>query len=157
MRKHTLAALLAASVALGAFAQSPAASSGPDMAAIKQAAATDKRGLVEKNMQLSPEEAAKFWPIYDEYQKDLDRIVKRQNSAVLDYVKSESNMNDATARRLAREVVTADGEEQKLREKTMRKMLAALPAKKAVRFMQIENKLRAFYRNDIAEQIPLIK
>jgi len=136
------AAILAAFIAFDAPAQAPAtpapaAASAPD--SLRQAATTDKRALIEKNMQLSADEAKKFWPIYDEYQRDLDRIVQKQNRAVLDYVNGESSMTDANARRIAKEVIAADGEEQKLRERTAKKLAAALPAKKAVRFLQIEN------------------
>jgi len=77
--------------------------------------------------------------------------------AVLDYVNSESSLTDANAKRIARELLAADGEEQKLRERTAKKMAGALPAKKAVRFLQIENKLRTLNRYDIAERIPLVK
>jgi len=155
-------ALIAATllgVAFGAAAAdfAPQASGAPAMDAVRQAAATDKRGLVEKNMQLTPEEAKRFWPLYEEYQKDLDRIVQRQNRAVLDYVNTDSNMTDANARRIAKELIAADNDEQKLRERTARKLLGALPARKAVRYLQIENKLRSFYRYDIAERIPLVK
>ena len=154
------AAILAAFIAFDAPAQAPApgapaAAPAPD--ALRQAAATDKRALIEKNMQLSADEAKKFWPIYDEYQRDLDRIVQKQNRAVLDYVNGESSMTDANARRIAKEVIAADGEEQKLRERTAKKLAAALPAKKAVRFLQIENKLRALNRYDLAERIPLVR
>ena len=154
------AAILAAFIAFDAPAQAPAApapaaASAPD--ALRQAAATDKRALIEKNMQLSADEAKKFWPIYDEYQRDLDRIVQKQNRAVLDYVNGESSMTDANARRIAKDVISADGEEQKLRERTAKKLVAALPAKKAVRFIQIENKLRALNRYDLAERIPLVR
>ena len=158
-----VAGLFAAGLAFGAFAQAPApaapapAASPPAVDAVRKAAATDKRGLVERNMQLSADEAKKFWPIYDEYQKEMERIVQRQNRAVLDYVNGESSMNDANARRIAKELVAASADEQKLSEKTARKVLAALPARKAVRYLQIENKLRAFYRHDIAERIPLVK
>ena len=103
------------------------------------------------------EEAKKFWPLYDAYQADLDRIVKRQNRAVIDYVNAGEGINDANARRIANEVIAADAEEQRLRERTLKKLLAAIPARKAVRYVQIENKLRAFTRNDMAEQIPLVK
>jgi hypothetical protein len=40
---------------------------------VRQAVRADKRAVVEKNMQLTPEEAKKFWPLYDTYQRDLDR------------------------------------------------------------------------------------
>jgi Spy/CpxP family protein refolding chaperone len=163
MRSLVAAGAFAACVlAAGAsHAQQPAPAAGasapPTIDAVRQAARGDKRGLVEKNMQLTPEEAKKFWPIYDAYQKSLDDIVERQNRAVLDYVNTESKMTDANAKRIMREVVASEGDEQKLRERTMRKMIAALPAKKAVRFMQIENKLRAINRIDIAERIPLVR
>jgi len=159
MRALIAAAFLGLGLAGAATAAEIAAqpAGAPAMDSIRQAAAADKRGLVEKNMDLSPEEAKRFWPLYDEYQRDLDKVVQRQNRVVLDYVKSESSMNDAVAKRLARELLAADAEEQKLRERTLRKMLGALPARKAVRYLQIENKLRTFYRYDIAERIPLVK
>jgi hypothetical protein len=45
----------------------------------------------------------------------------------------------------------------KLRERTAKKMAGALPAKKAVRFLQVENKIRTVQRYDIAEQMKLVK
>ena len=150
------AAILVALIAFDTPAQAPA-TPAPAADSLRQAAATDKRALIEKNMQLSADEAKKFWPIYDEYQRDLDRIVQKQNRAVLDYVNGESSMTDANARRIAKEVIAADADEQKLRERTAKKMVAALPAKKAVRFLQIENKLRALNRYDLAERIPLVR
>ena len=124
---------------------------------VRHAARTDKRGLVEKNMQLTADEARGFWPLYDEYQAKLDDIVDKQNRAVLDYVNAESTMTDANAKRIARELLAADLDEVKLRERYFRKMQNVLPAKKAARYMQIENKLRTLQRYDIAERIPLVR
>jgi len=125
--------------------------------AVREAARTDKRGLVEKNMQLTAEEAKKFWPLYDDYQRKLDRIMQRQNRAILDYINSEATMTDANAKRIAREILAADADEQKLRERQLRKLLGALPARKAVRYMQIENKIRAIDRFAVAERMPLVR
>jgi Spy/CpxP family protein refolding chaperone len=152
--------LLAASLAsLPAASQGtpPAARDHSAANAVREAAGKDKRGLVERNMQLTEAEAKKFWPLYDQHQKELDSIVKRQNRAVLDYVNAGDSLNDATARRLAREVIEADTEEVRLRDKSLRKMLAAIPARKAVRYIQIENKLRSLNRFDVAETIPLVR
>lgn len=124
--------------------------------AVRQAVRADKRALVEKNMQLTAEEAKKFWPLYDAYQRALDPILQRQNRAILDYINAESSMTDANAKRIAGEILSADADEQKLRERQMRKLLSALPARKAVRYMQIETKIRSLNRFDIAERIPLV-
>jgi Spy/CpxP family protein refolding chaperone len=117
----------------------------------------DKRGVVEKTLELTPTEAKRFWPLYDRYQHDLDRIIDRQNRAVLEFVGAESSMTNANAKRLALEMLNADADEQRLREKQLRKFLTVLPAKKAVRYMQIENRIRTGVRYDIAERLPLAR
>ena len=148
-----LAAVLLASAA--AWAQAPAPANTPD--SVRQSARADKRGLVERNMRLTAEEARRFWPLYDGYQKDLDRIVQRQNRALLDFVNQEASMSEDNAKRIAREIVAADVDEIKLRDKYLGRMLGVLPPKKAVRFLQIENKIRTLQRYDIAEQMPLVR
>jgi hypothetical protein len=149
--------LLAAGLALALPGVVLAQQAAPQSAdSVRQAVRADKRAVVEKNMQLTAEEAKKFWPLYDAYQRDLDKITQRQTRAVLDFINSESSMTDANAKRIAREVMAADADEQKLKERTARKMLDALPAKKAVRFLQIENKIRSLQRYDIAEQMRLV-
>lgn len=141
---------------LRAHAQ-PAASPAATPDSVRQAVQADKRGLVDKYMHLTPQEAKRFWPIYDDYQRKLDQIVKRWNRAVLDYINTEESMTDANAKRIVRETLEADADEQKLRERTARTLMAALPAKKAARFLQIENKIRTLYRYDVAERIPLVR
>jgi Spy/CpxP family protein refolding chaperone len=159
--KTVRAALLAAAFALpAAFAQAPAApdrGSPAAIDAIRQAAKDDRRGLVEKNMQLTDAEAKKFRPVYDTYANELEAIAKRQNRAVLDYVNQESSMTDANAQRLAGELLATDADEMKLRKRTYEKLRALLNARKAARFVQIENKLRTLQRYDVASQVPLVR
>jgi len=138
-------------------ADPPSAAPANTPESVRQAVQADKRGLVERNMQLTPEEAKKFWPIYDVYQENLEPIVRRQNRAVMDYINAESSMTDANAKRIAKEFLDADADEQKLRERQFKKLLAALPARKAVRYLQIENKIRTLNRYDLAERIPLVR
>ena len=153
------AALLAACLAApAAFAQAaPERGSPAAVDAVRQAAKDDRRGLVERNMQLSAPEAAKFWPLYDNYMRDLEGITKRQNRAVLDYVNQESSMSDANANRLVNELIGADADENKLRKKTYEKMRGAIGARKAARFLQIENKIRTLHRFDTASQVSLVR
>ena len=166
MRRLVLAALAAAlvpcAIAADPVSQAPApvaSSAVPSSPAdtVRQESRTDKRGLVERNMQLTPGEAKVFWPVYDDYQKKLDRIVRRQNRAILDYVNGESTMTDANAKRIAHEILAADAEEQKLRERTFRQLSSKLPARKAVRYLQVENKIRTIDRYDIAERMALVR
>ncbi len=159
MSRRAPAVFLALACALGTAgaAEAPTAAPANTPDSVRQAVQTDKRALVERNMQLTPAEAKKFWPLYDVYQDNLEPIVRRQNRAVMDYINTESSMTDANAKRIAKEIIEADADEQKLREKQLKKLLAALPARKAVRYLQIENKIRTLNRYDIAERIPLVR
>ena len=154
--------LAAAMAAFPAFSQQPAAPS-PErgspaaVAAFRDAVRADKRAVVAKNMELTEAEAKKFWPLYDAYQKDLQKVLQRQNRAVVEYVNQASTMNDANAKRLARELLDADAEEQRLRERQLKRLYAALPARKAIRYLQIENKIRTLNHFDMGAQIPLVQ
>jgi len=160
MNRSCAAAALALACALGTAgaADAPPQAAAPANTAesLRQAVQTDKRGLVERNMDLSAEEAKKFWPVYDAYQKKLEPIQRRQNRAIMDYVNVDT-MTDANARRIAKEILAADVDEMKLRESEFKKVLAVLPARKAVRYLQIENKIDTLNRYDLAERIPLVR
>jgi hypothetical protein len=157
MKAFAAALPLALAFALPAGAQAPLGTTPAyTVDSVRMAAQEDKRALVAKNMSFSPEEAKRFWPIYDDFQGKLAKITQRQNRAVLDYVNAGESITDGNAKRITREVVEADAEEQKLRESTMRKLMAALPARKAARYLQIENKIRAIHRFDLAERVPLV-
>jgi Spy/CpxP family protein refolding chaperone len=166
MKRVTLAA--AALAACLAAAQSPApatapampsaaAESGDNMAELRKQVRADRRGLIERNLQLTPKEAEKFWPVYDKYQRDLEKILRRQNRAINDYVAAEDSMTNANAKRIAREILATEADEQSLKEKTMKSVVKVLPEKKAVRFLQLENKIRIVQRYDLAAVMPLVR
>ena len=73
MKRH-LAAVLFMAVAMTTTSASAQGQPTPanDMQALRTAVKADKRALVTKTLDLTPAEAAKFWPIYDAYQRKVD-------------------------------------------------------------------------------------
>ena len=68
------------------------------------------------------------------------------------------NLTDAdTAKKLLDEALAIDGAEFQLKKAATPKIMAALPAMKAVRYIQIENKIRAAVRYELAANIPLVE
>jgi Spy/CpxP family protein refolding chaperone len=161
MRRARILLVAAAIAALPALAQqaapAPERGSPAAVAAFRDAVRADKRAVVAKNMELTEAEAKKFWPLYDAYQKDVQKVLQRQNRAVVEYVNQASTMNDTNAKRLARELLDADAEEQRLRERQLKRLYAVLPARKAIRYLQIENKIRTLSHYDMGAQIPLVQ
>ena len=46
----------------------------------------DKKGIVERAMKLTAEEGKKFWPLYDSFQRDLEKPNHEYAKAVVDEV-----------------------------------------------------------------------
>jgi len=114
---------------------------------------------VSQYMALTESEAQKFWPVYDEYQKDLQSSNERLLNLLQSYATEYKNksMTDEKAKKLLDEWLAFEQDEGKRRSAFAPKVLQALPAKKAARYLQIENEYRILLRYDLAASVPLIQ
>ena len=135
----------------------PLATSSMDV--LRTQLALDKKAVVKSNLVLTERQAATFWPIYDDYQKELGaidvRLVKLVNEYFERYV--GGSITDAIAQRLIGEAMAIDEAEVALRKKTLMKLDGVVPAIQAARYLQIESKIRAVVKFDLADRIPLVE
>jgi len=119
----------------------------------------DKKLLIAENLGLTESEAQKFWPMYEEYQKELATINEKLGRAVEAYANEYNAMTltDEKAKTLMNEALAIDEAELMLRKKYLDKLDGIVPAMKAVRYLQMENKIRAVIRFDLAANIPLVE
>ena len=131
--------------------------SDTNMEILKQKLKADKKLLVAGNMDLSDAEAKKFWPIYDAYQKDLEQVNHKLGQTIKDYAEAfnKGPIQDNTAKKLLNEALSVEEQETKLKRSYAEKLEKALPYSKVARYIQIENKIRALIRMELAQQIPL--
>jgi Spy/CpxP family protein refolding chaperone len=118
---------------------------------------SDKKAVVAKAMDLTPEEAAKFWPMYESFQRELAVPQNAVTRALLDYIAARDNLTDANAKRIVEQMLAAQKDEARLRDKYYRQALKVLPARKAARYVQIENKIDAIVRIEGAKAVPLVR
>lgn len=118
----------------------------------------DKKLIVAKYMELTESEAKKFWPVYDEYQNDLQKTNERLRGLLESYAADYRNksMSDEKAQKLLDEWIVIEQEEGKRRSAFAPKVMQALPVKKAARYLQIENEYRILLRYDLASAVPLV-
>ena len=130
-----------------------------NMEILRQKIKADKKLVVAQNLNLTDAEGAKFWPVYEAYQKDLQQIDKRLATVILAYADAYDNgpVTNEKAKKMLDEYLAIDDAEAKLKSATTPKILAALPAVKAARYIQIENKIRAVVRYELAAAIPLVE
>jgi hypothetical protein len=146
---------LVALSAAPAFAQEKAADT--NMQILLDKVKADKKLVVAANMELTDAEGKAFWPIYDSYQKDLQTLNDRLGKTILAYADAynKSALTDELANRLTNEALTIDQDEITMRKTYSTRLSAVLPGKKAARYLQIENKIRAAIRYELAAAIPL--
>ncbi len=118
----------------------------------------DKKLLVAQNMDLTEAEAAKFWPLYKEYQRELDLINQRLAGTITDYADAyrKGPIPDETAAQLLNEALAVEESEVVLKQSYADKFGEVLPAAKVARYLQIETKIRSLLRLELARNIPLV-
>jgi len=119
----------------------------------------DKKLLVASNMELTESEAKGFWPIYEQYQQDLQKINRRMAKLIESYADDYRNksLTDEKAKKLIDEGTAIDKAEADLKSSYAPKLGKVLPVIKVVRYLQIENKIRALVKYDIASGVPLVR
>lgn len=157
--KKLLWSMICAIALLAGQAHAQGTSADMNMQILRDKIKADKKVLVAANMQLTDTEAKTFWPIYDQYQNDLRPINERLGKAILAYADAykAGPIPDATAKKLLDESIAVDEAEAKLRKDYAARLTEAIPAAKAMRYLQIENKIRAAIRYELAAGIPLVE
>jgi hypothetical protein len=130
-----------------------------NMQIMKEKVKADKKLMVAANMELTESEAKAFWPVYEEYQKGLAAINQRIGKLIESYAADyrANTLTDEKAKKLTAEYVAIEKAEAGLKESSVPKLSKVLPAKKVARYLQIENKVRALVKYELAGGIPLIQ
>jgi len=151
---HALLLAFATLLALPAAAQTAS-----DMQILAGKIKADKKLVVAANMQLTEEEAKGFWPVYDAYQADLQKINQRLLGTIKRYADAYNKgaVTDETAKKLIGEAIAIEDAEVKLKRSYVPRLEKAIPGVKVARYLQIESKVRAIVRYELASQIPLVQ
>lgn len=114
-----------------------------------------KRVIVAGSLPLSNEEADAFWPLFDEFQKELKKLDGRSDRLIASYTAEYATLSDVRARAMLDEALAIEEDRAKLKRKWVKRMARALPPRQLVRYFQLENKFQAVVTADLARQIPL--
>ena len=130
-----------------------------NMQILRDKVKADKKLLIATNMELTESEAKGFWPVYEGYQKELtainQRMVKLIESYAADY--QANTLTDEKAKKLTEELVAIGKAEAELQAASVPKLSKVLPPKKVARYLQIENKIRAAVKYELAKAVPLVE
>jgi hypothetical protein len=144
---------------LTVFIVSPMAQEKPadNMQLVREKIKTDKKLFIAQNMNLTESEAKVFWPVYENYQKDLGTLVDKTVKLIDNYATNYQTMTEEAAKELINGYLTIEGERVMLMKSFLPKFRKVLPEKKVARYYQLENKIDAVVSYGLAKQIPLVK
>jgi hypothetical protein len=118
---------------------------------------TEKKAAIADVMQLSDAESQPFWDLYNEYQGKLYLVQNKRIAIIKDFADHYENLSDEKADELWSGTLAYQQEILKLKKSYYKKFKKILPAGKAARFFQAENKIETLINAELALDIPLIE
>jgi transketolase len=153
-----LAALILCAVS--AFSQTAEVHAKPltdeDIKLLRQDVQSIKDEIITNTMQLPPEEAKSFWPVYRAYAREQHAIADKRLGLITEYAQNLDKMRDDKATNLTERLFQIEDETQALRKKYFPKFVEALGAKQAAKFYQVDNRLTLMTNVQLASEVPLI-
>ena len=128
-----------------------------NMQLVREKIKTDKKLFIAENMKLMESEAKVFWPVYENYQKDLAKLVDKTVKLIENYAANYETMTEEAAKGLIDGYLAIEAERVTLMKSFLPKFRKVLPEKKVARYYQLENKIDAVVNYGLARQIPLVK
>lgn len=115
----------------------------------------DRKAIVSKLMDMTEGESTAFWPVYNEYREAVRVVDDKVVALMKDYASQEATLTEVQAQKLLDQWVALKGDRVGVQKAYVKKFGKALPAKKLIRYYQIENKLDAIVQYGLAANIPL--
>jgi len=118
---------------------------------------TGRKALLTEAMQFTEKEANAFWPIYNEYELERSKMGDRYLESLKEYAANYDTMTNEMAEKLMKKVFVWQKDNVSLIEKYYKKVAKAITAKRAARFVQMENRINQLVLLQLASEIPLAK
>jgi Spy/CpxP family protein refolding chaperone len=118
---------------------------------------SDKRAMYAEYLELTDAEAAKFWPVYDDYEARIKKVDDRFLTLVNNFAEKYAALTDADAATMLKEKMAIEKERAALKQTYTKKVAKVLPATKALRYAQLETRIENLIRRNVYSLIPLAR
>jgi hypothetical protein len=116
-----------------------------------------KKQLVAANLTLTEDEAARFWPLYEQYSTDLGEVTDTRIALIEEYAREYGTLTDEQADSLTRRWLDTDISAAQLRQKYLPILRKVLPAKKAATFFQLDRSISMMIDVELTSRLPLMQ
>jgi hypothetical protein len=156
LRLLVAGALVVLLSAAAAPAAPPAATDAATLDILIDTIRANRKALVAVNLGLTPEEATRFWPLYDRYQQEMNAIGDRFAAVIGEYTANFRDLSNDKAMQLMQDYLAIEADRVKVRRSYLGEFAKILPGRTVARFYQIENKMDTVLRYELAAAIPVV-
>jgi hypothetical protein len=110
-----------------------------------------KIGFFTKKMNLNSQEAEKFWPVYNDYQKQKNLIQRDKIMLIRDFNQNESVLTDNQMTEMGDKLIKYLSDESSLAVAFHKKIKELLPPAKVIRYYQAENQYKIQLLKELQE------
>ena len=126
------------------------------MELLRQDLRTLKTEVVTEGMMMTGEQSDAFWPVYREYQLEIDKIWDARIALIGQYAENFENMDDETADKIMKQAFDLRKKRAKAVEKNYKNMKKAVGAVLAARFAQIDGIIQNLIDLQVSSELPLV-
>src|SRR5271154_893713 len=131
--------------------------SDQDIQLLRKDLRAQKKQLVAANLSLTPDQATKFWPVYDQYIAEQTKIHDQKYAVIKEFATSWGTIDDAKAQELTNKALSVDQQVTQLRIKYVPIFSKVLPGKQLATFFQIDRRLQMMVDLQLLSQLPLVQ
>ena len=125
------------------------------IALLRKDVRSQKSAVMSAVMQLDPDQAAKFWPIYRDYDAELTKVNDLRVANIKEYSQTYSQLTDAKADELVQNALSYQRQRMDLLAKYYDRVKDSLGAVTAARFVQVEYQLLLIIDLQIDSSLPV--
>jgi len=115
-----------------------------------------RKQIIAQNINLTAEEAAKFWPIFEQYRKEAVKPNDERWAVIKDYAANYNTMTDAQAHDYIKRWAAVDQQLIGLRLRYVAVFEKVISPKKTALWYQIDRRVDLLINMQLSAQIPLV-
>ncbi len=117
----------------------------------------ERKDIINAIMQFSDTDAAKFWPIFQQYDAELATIGDGRMQLIVDYARNYESLTNEQADALMTKAFELEAQRAALKKKYFDKMKTTLSATQAAKFFLVENQIQHIVDLQISAVLPVVQ
>jgi len=131
--------------------------SNQDIDLLRKDLRSKRKQLIAANLKLTDTEAAKFWPVYDQYIVELITINDRKFGLIQEYADNWGKLTNEQSLLFTRNWLDMDIAIAQLRQKYVPMVAKVLEGRKTATFFQLDRRIAMMMDLQVSSQMPLVQ